>query len=112
MPEKITPEELEKKLKDEQLRAAFYTRLMQRVVLAALPKAQLRTPVRTGTLRRSETTRVERGGRRGFLGSNVIYAAHVHERVPFFRLGVDDARGDIRAALEAEGADYMEALIT
>ena len=57
----MTPEELAGKLTP----AAFQALLepfMQRATLLALRESQPVTPVDTGTLRRSETTRVEAGG--------------------------------------------------
>ena len=61
----MTPEELAKKLTPAAL-AAQLEPFMQKATLLALRESQPRTPVRTGTLRRSETTRVEAGGLRGF----------------------------------------------
>jgi hypothetical protein len=85
-------------------------RLMQKVVLTALRHSQPLTPIRTGTLRRSETTRVEDGGARGFLGSNVNYAAFVHDRVPFFGQGIEDARSEIEQLLQEAGDSFWGGL--
>ena len=93
----MTPEELAKKLTPAAL-AAQLEPFMQKATLLALRESQPRTPVRTGTLRRSETTRVEAGGLRGYVGSNVVYAPFVHKRVPFFAEGIQAAT----AATEAE----------
>lgn len=88
--------------------------LMQRITFIALGYAQRRTPVRTGTLRRSETTRVEPGGERGWLGTNVEYAPLVHWGVgrrkakPFFVWGIEDARPDIDRELARFGDEHME----
>lgn len=90
--------------------AAMKLRLMQKVVLTALRHSQPFTPVRTGTLRRSETTRVEDGGARGFLGSNVVYAAHVHERIPFFEQGIEDAKPEIEQLLQEAGDSFWGGL--
>lgn len=89
-------------------------RLMQRIVLIALGHSQKRTPVRTGTLRRSETTRVEAGGMRGWLGTNVKYAAFVHEGTrhmaarPFFEEGIADSRAEIDRELARAGDAHMQ----
>lgn len=104
------PAALAAKLKDPALRAAFKTELMTRVTLLALSKSMPLTPVRTGTLRRSETTRVAKGGERGFLGSNLIYAPFVHARVPFFAQGIAASQGDISKLLQQAGDDYVEGL--
>lgn len=90
--------------------AAMKERLMQKVVLTALRHSQPLTPVRTGTLRRSETTRIEAGGARGFLGSNLNYAAFVHERVPFFEMGIDEAKPEIEQLLQEAGDQFWGAI--
>lgn len=104
------PAELAAKLKDPALYAAFKTELMTKVTLLALSKSLPQTPVRFGHLRRSETTRVEKGGDRGFLGSNLVYAPFVHARVPFFQLGIDDSQAQIAQLLQSAGDDYLEGL--
>lgn len=101
----MTPDEFAKKLP-----GAFATmreQLMTKVTLAVLAKSQKRTPVRTGALRRSETTRVEDEGRRGFVGTNVVYAPFVHARVPFFELGIEDARPQIERLMEQAGESFF-----
>src|SRR6185503_17922774 len=85
-------------------------RLMQKVVLLALRHSQALTPVRTGTLRRTETTRVEDGGARGFLGSNLIYAPFVHARIPFFEQGIEDATPEIERLMQEAGDSFWGAL--
>jgi hypothetical protein len=100
----MRPEELAPRL------VAFSTvreRLMQRITLLALAASQRRTPVRTGTLRRSETTRVEDGGAKGFVGTNIEYGPMVHQRVPFFKLGIEDATPQIERALQTAGDDFF-----
>lgn len=102
----MTPEELAKKLRPEVLKAQFEP-FMQRATLLALRESQPRTPVRSGTLRRSETTRVEAGGMRGYVGSNVVYAPFVHKRVPFFAEGIAAATPAIEAEAEKIGVAFF-----
>lgn len=70
-------------------------RLLGKIGHAALARSMKRTPVRTGNLRRSETTRVERD--RAYLGSAMEYAQYVHDGTrfvparPFFEEGIQDA---------------------
>jgi len=52
---------------------------MQRVVLAGERLVKLEAPVKQGTLRRSIVGRVEAGGDRGVVGTNVRYARAVHD---------------------------------
>lgn len=80
---------------------------MHRVTLIALRESQARTPVRTGTLRRSETTRVESGGQRGYIGTNVVYGPFVHARVPFFQQGIDASRAAIEGELQRLGEAFV-----
>lgn len=103
----MRPEELAARLQSGAF-AAMKERVMRKATLLALRASQAHTPVRTGTLRRSETTRVEQGGMRGFIGANVEYAPFVHERIPFFQLGIEDARAEIEKALAQEAERFLD----
>jgi len=104
------PAALAAKLKDPAQFSAFKTALMTKITLVALSHSMPQTPVRTGTLRRSETTRVEQGGDRGFLGSNVIYAPFVHARIPFFQQGIDESQAQIAQLLQSAGDDLLKGM--
>jgi hypothetical protein len=52
---------------------------MSRVVLRGEAIVKREAPVKTGMLRRSITGKVEAGGNRGIVGTNVRYARAVHE---------------------------------
>lgn len=112
----MKPDELAARLKAHPF-SAMREDLMQKVTLTVLRHSQQRTPVRTGHLRRSETTRVEPGGMRGFIGSNLVYSAFVHngtrfmEARPFFAQGIEDSRGEIQKLLQDAGDDYFKELI-
>jgi hypothetical protein len=106
----LTPDELAARLKAHPF-ADVREPLMTKITLLSLRHSMPLTPVRTGTLRRSETTRVERGGLRGWVGSNIVYAAHVHERVPFFAQGIEAALPEIQALLGAAGDDYFASVV-
>jgi hypothetical protein len=88
-------------------------RLMSQIVLVALGNSKIRTPVKTGTLRRSETTRIEGKGLRGYLGTNVTYAPFVHNGTrfmtsrPFFAEGIADSRARIGQLLAKAGDQYL-----
>ncbi|HEU4328066.1 MAG TPA: hypothetical protein VFS21_33325 [Roseiflexaceae bacterium] len=82
-------------------------RLMSRIVLTVEGGSKRETPVRTGHLRRSETSRVERAGERGVIGTNVKYAPFVHRRVPFFRLGLATSRATIDDMLAETGQQFF-----
>lgn len=90
---------------------------MQKVTLSALRRSIPRTPYKFGHLRRSETNRVEAGGLRGYIGSNIKYAPFVHDGTrymkarPFFAEGISDARPEIEAILQKTGDDYFKAVI-
>jgi hypothetical protein len=87
-------------------------RIMERVAAAALRRSQPRTPYKTGNLMRSETTRVEDGGARGFLESDVLYAPFQHARIPFFAEGIDEAaQSDIPQILQDEGDAFWGAIV-
>ena len=74
----MTPEELARRLDSDAFRA-LVRELMQRVVLTVEGNVKRVTPVRTGTLRRSITSRVEATGERGVVGTKLSYARAVHE---------------------------------
>lgn len=96
----MKPEELAAKLTPEKL-IQMREQLMSDILNVALANSQKRTPVRTGTLRRSETTQMEAKGTRGFIGTNVKYGPFVHEGTrymeprPFFEQGIEDSRAKI-----------------
>ncbi len=69
----MNPDELARKLDTKELRDT----LIQRAVLILEAAAKEEAPVRTGTLRRSITSRASRD--RGVIGTNLTYAAAVHE---------------------------------
>lgn len=52
---------------------------MQRVVIAGEGLMKREVPVKRGTLRRSVTSRVEQGGNRGVIGTNLKYARAVND---------------------------------
>jgi hypothetical protein len=106
----LTPDELAARLKAHPF-ADVREPLMQKILFVALRHAQQLTPVDTGTLRRSETTRVEAGGLRGYIGSNVVYAPFVHAKVPFFGDAITASRNEIQQILQASGDDYFKAMI-
>lgn len=106
----LTPDELAARLKAHPF-ADVREPLMTKVTLLALRHSQPLTPVRTGLLRRSETTRVERGGLRGWIGSNIVYAPFVHARVPFFAQGIADAVPEIQALLGETGDAYFKDIV-
>jgi hypothetical protein len=53
--------------------------LMRRLTLIVEAEAKRQSPVRTGNLRRTITSRVEQGGDRGIVGTNARYARAVHD---------------------------------
>ena len=106
----MTPDELADAFQSGAF-AKMTERIMTRVAEASLRRSQPRTPYKTGALMRSETTRVEDGGARGYLESDVIYAPFQHARVPFFEQGIDEAAGsDIPQILQEEGESFWGAV--
>jgi hypothetical protein len=102
----MTPEELADQFQSGAF-AKMKERIMQRVTAAALRRSQPKTPYRTGRLVRSEEARIEDGGARGFLESDVEYAPFQHARIPFFAEGIDEAAGsDIPQILQDEGDSF------
>lgn len=106
----MTPEALAARLKAHPF-ASLREPLMNKIVLTLLRHAQQRTPVRTGTLRRSETTFVEPGGLRAGIGSNLVYAPFVHRTQPFFQQAIDDGRADVQKLLQAAGEDFFAGVV-
>jgi hypothetical protein len=70
----MKPEELAKRLTPEY--QTMRQTLMQRIVLVVQGNVQRRTHVLTGNLRRSWTSRVEKSGERGVVGTTVVYARY------------------------------------
>lgn len=111
----MTPDELARRLKSHPF-SAIRESLMSKVVLTLLRHAQQRTPVKHGTLRRSETTFVEKGGLRGGIGTNIRYAPFVHDGTrfmaarPFFQQAITDGRSDVRKLLQQAGDDWTASI--
>lgn len=78
--------------------------LLTKAAFIVLANSQQRTPVKTGTLRRSETTKVETD--RAFVGTNVAYAGIVHAHRPFFVQGADDSEAQIQRLMRDVGAAF------
>lgn len=112
----MTPDELADKLKAHPF-AEQREPLMHKITLTVLRHSQQRTPVQFGTLRRSETTRVEVGGLRGWIGTNLKYGPFVHEGTrfmearPFFEQGMQDSRAEIGRLLQDAGDAYFAGLV-
>lgn len=106
----LTPDELAARIKAHPF-ASVREPLMQQITFVVLGHAQQETPVRTGTLRRSLTTRVEPGGLQGFVGTNVVYAPFVHARIPFLELGLAQSQQEIARLLSDAGDAYLGGLV-
>lgn len=74
----MTPEQFAGRFTGAALKAEL-RQAMQRIVLTGEGYAKEEVPVKRGTLRRSITSRVEAGGRRGVIGTNLSYAQAVHD---------------------------------
>lgn len=88
------------------------TNLLRKVALLAEGAAKKRVPVKTGTLRRSITTRVT--GKQAFVGSAVVYAPYVEygtrytRAQPYLSTGIADALPQIRNLVERYGGQVLE----
>lgn len=109
----LTPEELAAKLAASKFPAEP---LMARITLIAQANSQRRTPVLTGLLRRSLTTRVEAQGQRGFVGTNIRYGPFVHNGTrsmsgrPFIAQGIADSREAIARELADAGGAFLASI--
>lgn len=101
-----TPEEFGAKLPDA-IKGIAET-AMHRIVLTVEGAVKKRTPVKTGTLRRSVTSAVRKAGLEGVVGTNVIYARPVERRAKMFDRGLKDSQGQIDRILEEAGLDALE----
>ncbi len=90
--------------------------LMSRIVLTVQGNSQRVTPVLTGTLKRSLTSRVEAAGDRGIVGTNLSYARFVHGGTrymrarPFIEQGMVASRDVIEGLLEKAGVELFTQL--
>lgn len=93
-------------------------RAMNRIVLTVERAAKKRTPVDTGTLRRSITHRVEASGERGVVGTNIQYSRFVHEGTsrmkarPYLEEGLRDSDTDIKQIIDDLGKGYLEEIVS
>lgn len=110
----MTPAAAAAKLSPALLNAKL-TQAMQKAVLIAEGGSKKRTPVKTGNLRRSETSRVQGSGMRvrGIVGTNVTYARFVHNGTrrmkarPFFDQGLADSRDRIVKVFQEAGQEFL-----
>lgn len=111
----MKPEELARRLQAQPF-ARVRERLMRDILFVVLANSQKRTPVKTGTLRRSETTRMEDSGAKGYVGTNIRYAPFVHDGTkfmdarPFFAEGIADSRPQVERLVERAGESYFRDL--
>src|SRR5678815_2763786 len=101
----MTPDELAHALKAHPF-SDVAEDLMRAVTLIGLSKTLPFTPVDTGLLRTSETTRVEPGGLRGYVETDTYYAPY--QKVEFFQLGADASVAEVEALLEHIGVQYLD----
>jgi HK97 gp10 family phage protein len=110
----MTPAQAAAKLSPARL-ALTMTEAMHKAVLIAEAGSKKRTPVKRGTLRRSETSRVEGAGMkvRGIVGTNIIYGPFVHNGTrrmrarPFFEWGLADSQARIVKVFQDAGQDFL-----
>jgi hypothetical protein len=104
-------DELAAKLKAhpfEDVREELLDTVLTEVVL---PIAIGHTHVRTGRLRTSQTHRVEPGGRRGSVSSDVEYAAMEDARHPIYAPTVTDSKAPAERLLQKIGQGYFDAVV-
>ena len=86
--------------------------VLQDIGLLVEGEAKRNAPVRTGTLRRSITNRVE--GNAAYVGSAVEYARYVHEGTkymaaqPFIQDAIDNSRSQIVRLVEEWGGKVLD----
>ena len=108
----MKPARFEKVMKDAAGLLNTPTQMLMDVGFIVEGAAKQRTPVATGTLRRSITSRVE--GNAAYVGSAVEYAPFVHEGTsrmagrPFLQEGIDDSTHRIEAKLAEYGAQLFD----
>lgn len=110
-----TPEQVARALSADAWQDA-QTALLTRIALTVEGNVKLHTPVRTGTLRRSITHRVEAAAGRAIVGTNVVYARVVHEGLrghtaqPFLDEGLAASRDTIDRLCEQAGTRFFAAV--
>ena len=91
-------------------------RLLSKIALTVQGNSERVTPVKTGTLKRSVTTRVEASADRAFIGTNIEYARFVHDGTrymtarPFFQQGMEASRDTVNQLLEDAGMEFLNQL--
>lgn len=80
---------------------------LQRMLYIAEGGIKRRSPVVTGRLRRSHTGQVIEVGRKGVVGTNLIYAPSVNRKRQYFEQGLTDVQGLIDAEAAALGQRFI-----
>lgn len=107
----MKPAEFERKLKSVAKDVDNPEQLLTDIGLVVVGTAMQHTPVKTGTLRRSLTTRV--ADRAVYVGTAVAYAPFVHEGTrymqarPFIQQGIDDNRSRIETMVSDWGGKVL-----
>lgn len=104
----MTPDEFARRLGDAY--PAWVEETLGMVVAVVERNVKKRTPVVTGTLRRSITGRVEAAAERGVVGTNLIYARPVNRRRQFMEKGLADSEVEIGQVLADQGAEIFSAV--
>lgn len=102
----MTPEDLVRRLGPDAV-AEFKRALMSRIVLTVEANVKRVTPVRTGTLRRSITSRVMAAGERGAVGTNLNYARPVNTRRRYMERGLEDSRAAVERLAKEAGEELF-----
>lgn len=108
----MKPNQFEVKMKAAAQEVAQAKDALQQIALAVQAAAMRNTPVKTGTLRRSITTRVE--GNAAYVGTSVVYAPFVEYGTrhmparPYLSTGLDDAQQQIEEIAERFGVKVLD----
>ena len=101
----MTPEELAAAIKAHPF-AELAPELMYQALEIARDRTLPFTPVDTGLLRTGESSFVEAGGYRGFVGTDVTYS--VFQKVEFFQLGAEASVQPVEALLQKIGVTWFD----
>jgi hypothetical protein len=84
-------------------------RLMSRIVITVEAEVKRHTRVRTGTLKRSWTSEVQRAGERGVVGTTIVYAPYQRNKPA--EEGLAASRDTIDQLLREAGMQFFSGVV-
>lgn len=102
----MNAQQFQKNMKAAAQEISVSSELLTKIALIVEAEAKRNAPVRTGTLRRSITHRIE--GHAAYVGTAVTYAVYVEAKQPFLSTALETQQGQIESIVKAYGGKVLD----